>query len=94
MIIEAPRDIAPVTTDMKLIENFAYYELLLLFQRKLTGQEVLDSRADPGPVGQPIDDASRGYGIGAWHLINGRDARAWRLCQVPGLDQNASPRPA
>ena len=66
----------PVTADMELIENHAYHELLLLFKGERTAQQVLHSDAEPGPVGQPVDDATRGYGVGAWHLVNGRDEEA------------------
>ena len=66
----------PVTADMELIENHAYHELLLLFKGERTAQQVLHSDAKPGPVGQPVDDATRGYGVGAWHLVNGRDEEA------------------
>ncbi len=66
----------PITPDMQLIENFAYHELLLLFRGEVAAQQILHSDAEPGPVGQPIDDATRGYGVGAWHLVNGRDEQA------------------
>lgn len=69
---EARAVLEPITADMELIENFAYHELLLLFKGERTAPQVLHSAADPGPVGQRIDDASRGYGVGAWHLVNGR----------------------
>ena len=73
---EAMAVLDPITPDMKLIENFAYHELLLLFKGEVAAQQILQSDAEPGPVGQPIDDATRGYGVGAWHLVNGRDEQA------------------
>jgi len=73
---EAQAVLEPVTPDMQLIENFAYHELLLLFKGEVAAQQILHSDAEPGPVGQPIDDATRGYGVGAWHLVNGRDEQA------------------
>ncbi len=73
---EAQAVLEPITPDMELIENFAYHELLLLFKGEMTAQRILHSDAEPGPVGQPIDDATRGYGVGAWHLVNGRDEQA------------------
>lgn len=69
---EARQVVASITADMALIENHAYHELLLMFKGELTPQQVLQSDAEPGPVGQPIDDATRGYGVGVWHLVNGR----------------------
>ncbi len=73
---EARTVLEPITPDLELIENYAYHELLLLFKGDLDAQEILHSDAEPGPVGQPIDDATRGYGVGAWHLVNGRDEQA------------------
>ncbi len=73
---EAQAVLEPITPEMELIENFAYHELLLLFKGEMSAQQVLHSDAEPGPVGQPIDDATRGYGVGAWHLVNGRDEQA------------------
>ncbi len=73
---EARTVLQPITPEMELIENFAYHELLLLFKDEMSAQQILHSDAEPGPVGQPIDDATRGYGVGAWHLVNGRDEQA------------------
>ena len=73
---EAQAVLEPVTPDMQLIENFAYHELLLLFKGEVSARQILHGDAEPGPVGQPVDDATRGYGVGAWHLVNGRDQQA------------------
>ncbi len=45
--------------------------LLLLFKGERWPQQILASESEPGPVGVRIDDATRGYGVGAWYLING-----------------------
>ena len=71
--------LAPSSPDLKSIENFAYRDLLLLFTGELSPREVLGSNAEPGPVGQRIDDATRGYGVGAWHLVNGRRTEAMEI---------------
>ncbi len=60
-----------ITADMDIIENFAYHELLLLFKGERWPEQILASESEPGPVGVRIDDATRGYGVGAWYLING-----------------------
>ena len=73
---EARAVLEPITPDMELIENFAYHELLLLFKGDMSARQILHSDAEPGPIGQPIDDATRGYGVGAWHMVNDRDERA------------------
>ena len=60
-----------ITPDMDIIENFAYHELLLLFKGERWPEQILAGESEPGPVGVRIDDATRGYGVGAWYLING-----------------------
>lgn len=79
---EARAVLEPITPDMDLVENFAYHELLLLFKGDRTVNEILHSEADAGPVGKAIDDATRGYGIGAWHMVNGRDAAAREIFEL------------
>ena len=76
---EARGVLDPITPDMQIIENFAYRDLLLLFKGQLAPRQVLNSDAEPGPVGQRIDDATRGYGVGAWHLVNGRRTKAMAM---------------
>jgi len=64
-----------IATDLELIENFAYYDLLLLFSGARTEVDLL------GPAG--AEDTPQGaavlYGVAAWHLVNGNDARAQEL---------------
>jgi tetratricopeptide (TPR) repeat protein len=69
---EAAAVLDPVTTDMDIIENFTYHKLLLLYKGELSLPKVLDPAETPSPVGAAIDDATLAYGIGAWHLVNGR----------------------
>ena len=76
---DARRVLDPITPDLQIIENFAYRDLLLLFKGEIGPQQVLSGNAEPGPVGQRIDDATRGYGVGAWHLVNGRRMEAMEI---------------
>lgn len=76
---DARRVLDPITPDLQIIENFAYRDLLLLFKGEIRPQQVLSGNAEPGPVGQRIDDATRGYGVGAWHLVNGRHMEAMEI---------------
>ena len=76
---EARAVLEPITPSMLIIENFAYHELLLLFKGQRTTQQILHSDAEPGPVGPAIDDATRGYGVGAWYLVNDRRDEAMAI---------------
>ena len=79
---EARAVLEPITASMRIIENFAYHELLLLYKGERTPEQVLGSLAEPGPVGQGIDDATRGYGVGAWYLVNDRQAEALAIFRL------------
>jgi tetratricopeptide (TPR) repeat protein len=62
---------------MEIIENDAYYRMLLFFK----GDLPRDSVATPGDADQALQDATVGYGLGAWDWVNGRrDAamQTWR----------------
>ena len=67
------------TPAMTVIENHAYHELLMMFKGELSPDDVLKSDAAPGPVGAQIDDATRGYGVGVWKLINGQRDEAFTV---------------
>jgi tetratricopeptide (TPR) repeat protein len=82
---EADALVAGISKDMDIIENQSYHQMLLLWQGKT------DADALVGGAGAALDKATLGYGIGAWHLINGRKDRAvaaWRA--VSGGTQWAS----
>ena len=64
----------PIHSEMDIIENFAYHKLLLLYKGETTASELLGS-ADEGS----IEDATLGYGIAAWHLVNGEADQAQKL---------------
>ena len=69
---EAEQVLAPITADMPIIENGSYHRLLLLYKGLLKPEEVLRSfGADGG-----LDDVTTAYGVGNWHLYNGRPAEA------------------
>lgn len=63
---EAEAVLAPISRDMDIIENDAYHRLLLLYKGELPPDSLAPSGADA------LDDASIGYGLGNWHLYNGR----------------------
>ena len=67
---EADSILIPITADMDVIENTAYHDLLLVFKGEL----------EPGTLtqedGDDLRDATTSYGLGVWHLLNGRQAEA------------------
>lgn len=73
---EADAALAPITRDMHVIENDAYYRLVKLYK----GLQSADSVLTIGPNGEmSVTDATAAYGLANWHLYNGRRADAERL---------------
>lgn len=73
---EAAATLAPITRDMHVIENDAYYRLVKLYK----GLQSADSVLTIGPNGEmSVTDATAAYGLANWHLYNGRRAEAERL---------------
>ncbi len=64
----------PIHSDMDIIENFAYHKLLLFYKGEMTASELLGSAE-----AESIDDATLGYGVGAWHLVNGEADQAMEI---------------
>jgi len=77
----AARLLEPIHTDLEVIENDSYLRRLLLYKGELGPDDVLDpgAVADAGLAGDPdaaLQVATQGYGVGTWHLLAGRRARA------------------
>ena len=73
---EAADVLVPVRRDMNVIENETYHRLLLLYK----GELPVDSVLTVGPTGEmSVTDATGAYGVGNWHLYNGRRAEAERV---------------
>ena len=68
---EARAALAPVTRDLEIIENDSYRRLLLVFKGELPADSVRGAGGDAA-----LEDATTGYGIGAWHLAEGRTSEA------------------
>jgi tetratricopeptide (TPR) repeat protein len=73
---EAAAVLAPITRTMNVIENDTYHRLLLLYKGMLPVDSVLSVDAS-GEMS--VTDATAAYGIGNWHLYNGRPAEARRV---------------
>jgi len=70
---EAAAVLRPITTRMHIVENDTYHRLLLMYKGVLPPDSVLATT----PSGEmSVTDATAAYGIGNWHLYNGRTAAA------------------
>jgi tetratricopeptide (TPR) repeat protein len=67
---DAAAVLEPISAEMEIIENTAYHRLLLLFRGELTEADLL------GAEGDALQNTTIAYGVGAWHLVNGRTGRA------------------
>lgn len=73
---EAADVLARIPAQMSIIENDTYHHLLLMYK----GEMVADSVLRPDASGEmSVTDATAAYGIGNWHLYNGRRAEAERI---------------
>lgn len=72
----AARVLQPIRRDLDIIENGSYHRLLLMYKEEMPPDSVLRF----SPAGEPsLEDVTTAYGVGAWHLVNGRPADAERL---------------
>ncbi|MBI2535939.1 MAG: tetratricopeptide repeat protein [Gemmatimonadetes bacterium] len=73
---EAARVLTPIRRDMDIIENGSYHRMLLMYQGVVPPDSVLRL----SPAGEPsLEDVTAAYGVGAWHLVNGRQTEAERV---------------
>ncbi|HLM69626.1 MAG TPA: hypothetical protein VK358_18940, partial [Longimicrobium sp.] len=74
---EAAQLLAPITAGMEIIENQAYYRRLLMYKGLIPPEALLADEQDA------LTLATQGYGVGNWHLYNGRPEQAeeifWRV---------------
>ncbi|MGH9315404.1 MAG: tetratricopeptide repeat protein [Vicinamibacterales bacterium] len=68
---DAQKVLETVNADLKVTEGAAYLDRLLLFKGVKTEAEAA-KRMEEGP----LQVSTAGYGIGMWHLLNGRPDRA------------------
>jgi tetratricopeptide (TPR) repeat protein len=68
---EAAMLLKPCTHDLTIIENDAYHRLLLMFRGEIKPEALLPAGGE-----QSTNDATTGYGVGMWYLLNGDSARA------------------
>jgi tetratricopeptide (TPR) repeat protein len=70
---DAARVLERITPNLEVVENGSYHSLLLLFKGERTAEDLL-TKISGGPTGAAVL-----YGVGAWHLINGRGPVAEKL---------------
>ncbi|MFN1834931.1 tetratricopeptide repeat protein [Balneola sp. MJW-20] len=68
--LKAGQVLGQVHTDLNIIENRSYYDLLRVFKGEFDEESLLDASETA------LDNATVGYGLGFWHDINGRQSRA------------------
>lgn len=72
---QADQLLANISADMEIIESTSYLDVLLLHKGERTAEELM------GPMGEGATLASTttSYGVGVWHLVNGRRDTAFGL---------------
>jgi Flp pilus assembly protein TadD len=74
---EAAAVLEPIREGMEILENQAYYRRLLMYKGLIPPEALLTDEQDPTTL------ATQGYGVGNWHLYNGRPEQAeeifWRV---------------
>jgi len=71
---EAEAVLEPFQPGMRLIENESYYRRLLMYRGLLPPDSLLDANGRSG-----VDAVTQAYGVGNWHLFNGRRAEAEQI---------------
>ena len=73
---EAAAVLVPFRQQMNVIENETYHRLMLMYKGEMPVDSVLPTTAT-GEMS--VTDATAAYGIGNWHLYNGRRAEAEQI---------------
>lgn len=69
---EANEVLAEIHEDMEIIESTAYLNLLLLFK----GERSIEDVVGPAGTDVSLQSTTTAYGVGVWHLLNGRTEAA------------------
>lgn len=73
---KANKYLKPIKDDLDIIENDSYYKLLKVYQGKINADDLLrEIASDTNDLG----NASIGFGLGNWFLINGEKEKAERV---------------
>lgn len=69
---EAEELLDGISDDMEIIEARGYLDMLLLFK----GERTFEDLVGPSGEGATLQSTTTAYGLGVWHLLNGRTAEA------------------
>lgn len=84
---EARQALEPITADMEIIENRSYHRLLMVYKDIEKADALAASLAEGG-----LDAVTIAYGLGNWHLYNGRpDQAVAQFRQIVEKNQNQWP---
>jgi len=85
---EARELLGGIHADLDIIESTAYLDLLLLFK----GERTLEDLIGPAGAEATLQSTTTAYGVGAWHLVEGREAEAVATFEriLEGRDQWAA----
>ena len=97
---EAKALIAPITPELKILENQAYHRRILMYRGLLQPSDLMpepDAVFNPNrslPVSDSqtaINLATNGFGVGHWYLVNGDKKRAQEIFEavIKGSSQAA-----
>lgn len=71
---EAAALLEPIAADMDIIENDSYHKRLLMYKGEVAPGELFNPENANG-----VDLATQGFGVGHWHLVEGRTEEARRI---------------
>jgi tetratricopeptide (TPR) repeat protein len=67
---EAEKVLEPIHGGMRILENHAYHNRLMMYKGKREPESLLPETADDLAL------ATQGYGVGNWYLVNGKKTKA------------------
>lgn len=71
---EAAAVLEPITPEMRILENDAYHQRLLMYRGLVAPEDLLTVDTE-----DPVQLATYGYGVANWHLYNGQAERAQEI---------------
>jgi tetratricopeptide (TPR) repeat protein len=82
---KAQQVLAKIHSDMKIIENDAYYKRLLMYKGEIKPSYLLDlENDDPDEL---LNLVTQGYGVGNWYFYNGEKGKALEIFRkIVGTD--------
>jgi hypothetical protein len=87
---EAAELLAPLTADLRVVENVAYHRRLLMYKGEVEPDDLLDLRTVDDPS-VALNIATQGYGVGNWYLYNSDQDRALEIFEriIEGTSSDA-----